>query len=55
MTYTLVANRNLVPDNVVAACFQKTQTRYTEKTTAANTTELVRELGTSSGTNILGR
>ncbi|XP_070179955.1 excitatory amino acid transporter 2-like isoform X2 [Littorina saxatilis] len=46
--------RNLAPDNIVTACFQKTQTRYRESIISANETELVRFLGTSSGSNILG-
>ncbi|XP_076442032.1 excitatory amino acid transporter-like isoform X2 [Babylonia areolata] len=46
--------RNLVPDNVVAACFQKTQTRYKEGGDAHNATSLVRFLDVASGTNILG-
>ncbi|KAL8617645.1 hypothetical protein ACOMHN_047891 [Nucella lapillus] len=43
--------RNLAPDNVVAACFEKTQTRYRE---GAGNETLVRYLSTASGTNILG-
>ncbi|XP_025091337.1 excitatory amino acid transporter-like [Pomacea canaliculata] len=48
--------RNLVPDNVVTACFEKVQTRYRPKSIrpGSNITQYERYLGTSSGTNILG-
>ncbi|XP_070181164.1 excitatory amino acid transporter 1-like [Littorina saxatilis] len=46
--------RNLAPDNIVTACFQKTQTRYRENIISANETEHVPYLGTSGGSNILG-
>ncbi|KAK7104077.1 excitatory amino acid transporter 2-like [Littorina saxatilis] len=45
--------RNFFPDNVVAACFQKSQTTY-KMTTFGNETGYSRTLGTSGGTNILG-
>ncbi|PVD32316.1 hypothetical protein C0Q70_07749 [Pomacea canaliculata] len=49
-------SRNLVPDNVVTACFEKVQTRYRPKSIrpGSNITQYERYLGTSSGTNILG-
>nr|KAG5712884.1 hypothetical protein BaRGS_007481 [Batillaria attramentaria] len=48
--------RNLIPDNLVSACFQKSQTRYREKQplNTTNSTEYERYLGTAGGTNILG-
>ncbi|KAK7504817.1 hypothetical protein BaRGS_00003845 [Batillaria attramentaria] len=45
-----VRRLNLFPDNVVAACFQKVQTRYRDE---GNGTA-VRYLSTAGGTNILG-
>ncbi|XP_041367643.1 excitatory amino acid transporter-like [Gigantopelta aegis] len=57
--------RNLFPDNLVAACFQQSQTKYTitERLVVTNMTGgfvnesvqvYTRSLGTNSGTNILG-
>lgn len=52
--YSFAFSRNLVPDNVVSACFEKAQTVYTPQT-SNNITRLVRSVSTSSGTNILGK
>nr|KAG5712280.1 hypothetical protein BaRGS_023859 [Batillaria attramentaria] len=55
----VMARRNFVPDNVVTACFQKTQTRYREKPavnvniTSSNDTEYERFVGSAGGMNIL--
>lgn len=53
--------RNLFPNNIVTACFEKTQTSYdtTEKIQLQNGTnvtleEYTRVIGTASGTNVLG-
>lgn len=53
--------RNLFPDNVVTACFQKTQTKYTRITrtliingTNSTFTEVQKALSSTSGANILG-
>ncbi|XP_060082907.1 excitatory amino acid transporter-like [Ylistrum balloti] len=47
--------RNVVPDNILTACFQKTQTRYIATTEVNSTsTTLSRSIGTAPGTNVLG-
>lgn len=53
--------RNLLPDNIITACFQKSQTTYlpSVSTVLVNGTEVTtktfsRKVGTTSGTNILG-
>ncbi|XP_069132728.1 excitatory amino acid transporter 3-like isoform X2 [Argopecten irradians] len=47
--------RNIVPDNILTVCFQKTQTRYDVKTELNSTnTRLARTVGTAAGTNVLG-
>ena len=60
--------RNLIPSNLVSACFEKTQTRYRQLTPSSNgdgknssnssnssIAEYERYLGVSSGTNVLGK
>ncbi|OWF50546.1 putative sodium-dependent excitatory amino acid transporter glt-6 isoform X1 [Mizuhopecten yessoensis] len=47
--------RNIFPDNILTACFQKTQTRYDLISEFNSTnTRLSRSIGTAAGTNVLG-
>ncbi|XP_033752395.1 excitatory amino acid transporter-like [Pecten maximus] len=51
--------RNVVPDNIVSACFQKTQTRYIADPVLTNSTNATilsntREVGVVNGINFLG-
>lgn len=53
--------RNFFPDNIVTACFQKTQTKYshishtlTTNSTNSTTMEVQKVLSSTSGANILG-
>ncbi|XP_069132413.1 excitatory amino acid transporter-like [Argopecten irradians] len=60
-TQDMVADllRNMIPDNIVSACFQKTQTRYVVNPVLTNSTNstlprYTREVGIVNNINVLG-
>uniref|UniRef100_A0A336LZJ5 CSON008580 protein n=1 Tax=Culicoides sonorensis TaxID=179676 RepID=A0A336LZJ5_CULSO len=46
--------RNIIPDNLLQAAFQSTQTTYINSNLNENSTQTIRQIGYRNGTNMLG-